>query len=132
LPASRNARFQFPTDCSDTFARRAASATVTSPAKTDNTILVFSSAGTAGGLAMNDQTPHRSGPQATGPATKSDARHFQVGPPSLNRLGLEQSDRRLTQGVVQCVSDGADGSGDAGLGQFGGQRQRDVLRPGIG
>src|SRR5690606_24969968 len=75
LPASRNARFQFPTDCSDTFARRAASATVTSPAKTDNTILVFSSAGTAGGLAMNDQTPHRSGPQATGPATKSDARH---------------------------------------------------------
>src|SRR5690606_40488014 len=27
-----------------------------------------------GGLAMNDQTPHRSGPQATGPATKSDAR----------------------------------------------------------
>src|SRR5690606_26356517 len=77
LPASRNARFQFPTDCSDTFARRAASATVTSPAKTDNTILVFSSAGTAGGLAMNDQTPHRSGPQATGPATKSDARHPQ-------------------------------------------------------
>src|SRR5690606_19482902 len=74
-PASRNARFQFPTDCSDTFARRAASATVSSPAKTDNTILVFSSAGTAGGLAMNDQTPHRSGPQATGPATKSDARH---------------------------------------------------------
>src|SRR5690606_25246687 len=78
LPASRNARFQFPTDCSDTFARRAASATVTSPAKTDNTILVFSSAGTAGGLAMNDQTPHRSGPQATGPATKSDARHPDV------------------------------------------------------
>src|SRR5690606_32502754 len=56
-PDSRNCRFQFPTDCSDTFARRAASATVTSPARTDNTILTFSSAGTAGGLAMNDQTP---------------------------------------------------------------------------
>ncbi|WP_280504873.1 hypothetical protein, partial [Nocardia farcinica] len=28
-----------------------------SPARTDNTILTFSSAGTAGGLAMNDQTP---------------------------------------------------------------------------
>src|SRR3954463_6908138 len=37
-PDSRNCRFQFPTDCSETFARRAASATVTSPARIDNTI----------------------------------------------------------------------------------------------
>src|SRR5690606_13625923 len=75
-----------------------ASATVTSPAKTDNTILVFSSAGTAGGLAMNDQTPHRSGPQATGPATKSDARqrnqaNAPCGPgPSLAHSMLTASD----------------------------------------
>ncbi len=36
----------------DTFARRAASATVTSPARTLSTILVFSSGATAAGLAM--------------------------------------------------------------------------------
>jgi hypothetical protein len=53
LPAaSRNCRFQFPTDCSDTFARRAASATLISPARIDNTIRVFSSAGNTGGFAM--------------------------------------------------------------------------------
>src|SRR5690606_31240600 len=82
LPASRNARSQSPTACPDTCARRAAAATGTAPAKTDNAVLVFSSAGTAGGLARNDQTPPRSGPQATGPATKSDARqrdHVLVG-----------------------------------------------------
>src|SRR5215207_9841795 len=52
LPASRNWRFQFPTHCSDTFARRAASATVISPARIDSTIRTFSSAGNTGGLAM--------------------------------------------------------------------------------
>ena len=52
LPASRNWRFQFPTDCSDTFARRAASATVISPARIESTIRTFSSAGNTGGLAM--------------------------------------------------------------------------------
>lgn len=35
LPASRNYRFQFPTDYSDPLSRRAASATVTSPCSTD-------------------------------------------------------------------------------------------------
>jgi hypothetical protein len=53
LPASRNWRFQFPTDCSDTVARRAASATVISPARIDSTIRTFSSAGNTGGLAMS-------------------------------------------------------------------------------
>ena len=38
LPASKNRLFQFPTDCSDTFARRAASVTVISPARIDSTI----------------------------------------------------------------------------------------------
>jgi hypothetical protein len=52
LPASRNWRFQFPTHCSDTFARRAASATVISPARIDSTIRTFSSAGNPDGLAM--------------------------------------------------------------------------------
>jgi hypothetical protein len=33
LPASRNCRFHMPTDCSGTFARRAASATVSAPAR---------------------------------------------------------------------------------------------------
>jgi hypothetical protein len=56
-PDSRSCRFQFPTDCSDTVARRAASATLTPPAMTDNTIRTFSSADSAAGLAMNDQTP---------------------------------------------------------------------------
>ena len=51
-PPSRNWRFQFPTDCSETFARLAASVAVTSPASTDSTIRTFSSAGTTGGLAM--------------------------------------------------------------------------------
>ena len=52
MPASRNARFQFPTDCSDTFSRRAASATLTSPGRIDNTILIFFSAGITGGHVM--------------------------------------------------------------------------------
>jgi hypothetical protein len=44
--------FPVPDDCSDTFARRAASATVISPARIDSTIRTFSSAGNTGGLAM--------------------------------------------------------------------------------
>jgi hypothetical protein len=53
LPASRNCRrFQKPTDCSDTFARRAARRPDSSPARIDITIRVFSSADTAGGLDM--------------------------------------------------------------------------------
>ncbi len=38
LAPSRNWRFQFPIACSENFSRRAASATVTSPCNTDNTI----------------------------------------------------------------------------------------------
>jgi hypothetical protein len=41
-----------PTDCSDTFARLAASATVISPARIESTIRTFSSAGNTGGLAV--------------------------------------------------------------------------------
>src|SRR5690606_20225501 len=67
LPASRNCRFQFPTDCSETFALRAASATLISPARIDNTIRVFSSAGNTGGLAMIDQTPSQVRPATSGP-----------------------------------------------------------------
>ncbi|MEY9995521.1 hypothetical protein ABIE67_007553 [Streptomyces sp. V4I8] len=59
-PDSRNWRFQVPIDCSDTFARRAASATVISPARIDSTIRTFSSGGSAGGLTMIDQTPSSS------------------------------------------------------------------------
>src|SRR5450830_1847775 len=51
-PASRNCRFQFPTDCSETFDRRAASATDTSPAKIDSTTRTFSSTGNTGALDM--------------------------------------------------------------------------------
>src|SRR5665647_1934816 len=51
-PASRNCRFQFPTDCSETFARRAASATDNSPAKIDRTTRTFSSTGNTGALDM--------------------------------------------------------------------------------
>jgi hypothetical protein len=58
------------TDCSDTFARRAASATVTSPATIDSTIRTFSSAWNAGGLAMNDQTPCQVRPASNGPCQK--------------------------------------------------------------
>jgi hypothetical protein len=52
LPAFRNYRFYVPTDCTDTIARRAASGSVSSLARIDNTIRGFSSAGTAGGLDM--------------------------------------------------------------------------------
>ena len=45
LPASRKSAFQRPMDCSLTFSRRAASATVVSPAITLNTIRGFFSAG---------------------------------------------------------------------------------------
>jgi len=48
-PDSTNNRFQFPTVVSDTFARRAASATVTSPANTDRITRTLSWAGIAGG-----------------------------------------------------------------------------------
>lgn len=51
-PDFRNCRFQVPTDCSETLARRAASAPATSPSRIDNTILVVSSAGNVGGLAI--------------------------------------------------------------------------------
>ena len=51
-PASKNCRFQFPTDCSETFARRAASATDNSPAKIDRTTRTFSSTGNTGALDM--------------------------------------------------------------------------------
>src|SRR5665648_1019576 len=47
-----NCRFQFPTDCSETFARRAASATDNSPAKIDRTTRTFSSTGNTGALDM--------------------------------------------------------------------------------
>jgi hypothetical protein len=57
-------RFQFPTDCSDTFARRAASARVISPARIDNTIRTFSSAGNTGGLAMTNGDALRGGAAA--------------------------------------------------------------------
>ena len=52
LPASRKSAFHRPIDCSDTLSRRAASATVISPANTLNTIRVFFSAGITGGLPM--------------------------------------------------------------------------------
>src|SRR5665648_367465 len=51
-PASKNCRFQLPTDCSETFARRAASATDNSPAKIDSTTRTFSSTGNTGALVM--------------------------------------------------------------------------------
>src|SRR5690606_20704592 len=51
-PASMNWRFQFDTDCSDTFALRAASATLISPARTDSTSRVFSSGGNALGRGI--------------------------------------------------------------------------------
>jgi hypothetical protein len=41
-----------PTNCSDTFARRAASATLTSPARIDNTIRTFSTTGNTGALLI--------------------------------------------------------------------------------
>lgn len=49
-----------------------------------------------------------------------------------DRLGLEQSDGGLAQGVVQGVADGADRAGDPGLEQFGGQRHGHVLRARVG
>src|SRR3954469_20329020 len=49
LPASRNCCFHLPIDVSDTLLRRAASAIVVSPASTDNTIRILSSAEKTGG-----------------------------------------------------------------------------------
>jgi hypothetical protein len=49
-----NWRFQFDTDCSDTFALRAASATDISPARIDNTSRDFSSGGNALGRAIRN------------------------------------------------------------------------------
>src|SRR4029453_7691315 len=62
-PASRNCCFHLPTGVSLTLARRAASATVTSPASTDSTIRILSSTGNTGGrliissLDQGQQTP---------------------------------------------------------------------------
>ena len=52
LPASRNCRFPFPIACSETYSRRPASATNTSPCKTDNTIRIFFPTGITGGLPI--------------------------------------------------------------------------------
>lgn len=60
-----------PADCPGTFARRAGSATVSSPARTDNTIHAFSPAGTADGSAMGDQTPPLVRPAHNGPSHKT-------------------------------------------------------------
>ncbi|PZS25126.1 MAG: hypothetical protein DLM59_20765 [Pseudonocardiales bacterium] len=51
-PVSMNWRFQLLTDCSDTFAYRAACTTVSSPAITASTMRTFSSIGNAVGRAM--------------------------------------------------------------------------------
>ena len=63
-------RFQVPIDCSDTFARRAASATVISPARIDSTIRTFSSGGSAGGLTTIDPTLQAAGPATNEPCHK--------------------------------------------------------------
>jgi hypothetical protein len=55
--------------------RRAASATVVSPARIDNTIRIFASAGNTGGLAMTIRLLSDQGPQETGSARNLDARH---------------------------------------------------------
>src|SRR5699024_6274275 len=52
FPPSRNCRFQFPIACSETFSRRAASATVISPCNTASTIRSFFSNGILGGRLM--------------------------------------------------------------------------------
>ena len=54
------------------------------------------------------------------------------GPFRLDQLGLEQADDRLGQGVVVGVADGADGGADPGVGEAFGERDRRVLRPGVG
>ena len=51
-------------------------ATVISPARIDNTIRTFSSAGNIGGLAMTIRAPRWSDPQETGPARNLDARQL--------------------------------------------------------
>lgn len=49
----------------------------------------------------------------------------------LDQLGLVRADRRLHQGVVQRVPDGADRGVDPGLDQVSGERETGLLRPGI-
>ncbi len=52
-PPSRNCLFQLPTDCSETFARRAASASVYWPERTPITTLSLSEAGITGGRGIS-------------------------------------------------------------------------------
>src|SRR5918993_3344085 len=49
----------------------------------------------------------------------------------VNGLGLEEPDGRLAERVVQRVADGTDRSGDPGLDQLSGERDRGVLRSGV-
>ena len=49
----------------------------------------------------------------------------------LDQLGPVQADRRFHQGVIQRVSDGADGGVDPGLDQVPGEHEAGVLRSGI-
>jgi hypothetical protein len=74
-PDSRNCRFQFPTDCSETFARRAASATVTSPARIDSTIadLLLGRERRRSRHERSDSLPGQASKQRALP--KFDARH---------------------------------------------------------
>jgi hypothetical protein len=75
LPASSNCRFQFPTDCSETFARRAASATVISRARIDNTIADLLPRREYRWSRHDNQAPRRSRPVRNDPARNLDARH---------------------------------------------------------
>ncbi len=76
-PVSMNCRFQFETDCSDTFDCRAACATVSSPASTASTMRTFSSTGNAVGRAMINsfrvETKHSTS------ARNHDAGHHDLG-----------------------------------------------------
>src|ERR1051325_1763729 len=74
LPPSSNWVFHAATEAPDVLFRRAASATVISPARTDNTIRSLSSPENCGGR-LTVRLLHGSGVPTNTCATKSDARH---------------------------------------------------------